>query len=118
MMLLDRGSRGATFFLNDFDLKLHLRLAEFLIDVIRVSGHSQLVFTSHNPALIDRSNLRREQIVFVNKHSDGSSELVALSDYEGLDENTDLQKAYLQGRFDAVPYIGDPHSVVEEIMEK
>ena len=118
LMLLKKSIEGASIFLDEFDLKLHLRLAEFLLDTVRASRGGQLVFTSHNPALIDTTKLRREQIVFVNKQSDGNSEFVPLSDYEGLGKNTDIQKAYLQGRFDAVPYIGDIYPVLADLIEK
>lgn len=107
LMMLDKITDKAAIFLDEFDLRLHLFLAEFLLDVVRDSRGAQLVFTSHNPALINPSALRREQIVFVTKDTHGNSEFIPLSDYEGLRADMDIQKAYLQGRFDGVPYIGD-----------
>lgn len=116
LALMRRVNAGASFFIDEFDLKMHLRLAEFILDVIRASRGMQLVFTSHNPYLMDTSRLRREQIVFVNKQMDGNSEFIPLSDFEGITYKTDIRKAYLQGRFDAVPYIGDIYPVVSEII--
>lgn len=107
---------GATFFLDEFDLKLHLRLAEFILDLIRATHCAQLVFTSHNPSLINNEKLRPEQIILVTKLPNGNSEFIPLSDYEGIRPQTDLQKAYLQGRFDAVPYIGQPVSLIEKFI--
>ena len=117
LMLLKKSMAGAAVFLDEFDLKLHLRLAEFILDVIRASSGAQLVFTSHNPLLIDMNKLRKEQIVFVNKQNDGNSEFIPLSDFE-IDKKTDILKAYLQGRFDAVPYVGNVYSVLSEIISK
>lgn len=114
LMLLEKASKRAAVFFDEFDLKLHLRLAEFILDVIRAYPGAQMVFTSHNPLLIDMDKLRREQIIFVSKQSDGNSEFVPLSDYE-LGRNTDILKAYLQGRFDAVPYIGNIHEILPEM---
>lgn len=74
-----------------------------------------MVFTSHNPLLIDKDSLRPEQIVFVTKQIDGNSEFVPVSDYEGVNSKTDLRKAYLQGRFDAVPYVGDARDVLADL---
>lgn len=116
MCILKSALTGATFFLDEFDLKLHLRLAEFILDLFRATRCAQLVFTSHNPSLINNEKLRPEQIILVTKLSDGNSEFVPLSDFEGLRPQTDLQKAYLQGRFDAVPYIGQPYSLIEKIL--
>ena len=118
LMMLKKSIEGATIFLDEFDLKLHLHLAEFLLDTIRASRGGQLVFTSHNPSLININKLRPEQIVFVNKQCDGNSEFVPLSDYEGIGKNTDIQKAYLQGRFDAVPYVGDIYPLLSELIKR
>ncbi|MDE5876816.1 MAG: ATP-binding protein [Muribaculaceae bacterium] len=107
LMMLDKVTEKAAIFFDEFDLRLHLFLAEFLLDVVRDSHGAQLVFTSHNPALINTSALRREQIVFVTKDKHGNSEFIPLSDYEGLRVDMNIQKAYLQGRFDGIPYIGN-----------
>lgn len=118
LLIVKNALTGATIFIDEFDLKLHLRLSEFILDVIRASHSGQLVFTSHNPNLINQEKLRPEQIVFVNKQQDGNSQFVPLSDYEGINVKTDIQKAYLQGRFDAVPYIGNPCDILENLMQK
>lgn len=109
--LLNMSHLDCTVFLDEFDLKLHLLLAHFVLDVVRESKGLQMVFTSHNPTLIDPTRLRPEQIVFVTKRSDGSSEFIPLSDYEGIEKIPDIMKAYLQGRFDGVPYIGNIKSL-------
>lgn len=117
MAILGRDTLGSTVFMDEFDLKLHLRLAEFLLDVVRSTRRSQLVFTSHNAHLINPEKLRREQIVFVNKQTDGNSEFTPLCDFTDVSAATDIQKAYLQGRFDAVPYIGDSHELLSIVKE-
>lgn len=106
LMLIDKAQSDTTIFFDEFDLKLHIRLAEFVLDVVASFGSSQIVFTSHNPALLNRERFRDEQIVFVTKLPKGGSEFVPLSDYKDVSKIKDLQKAYLQGRFDAVPYTG------------
>lgn len=114
--ILRKSIDGAAIFMDEFDLKLHLRLAEFLLDTVRASGKGQMVFTSHNPSLIDTSKLRPEQIVFVTKHEDGNSEFIPLSDYEGLKSSMNAREAYLQGRFDAVPYVGNIYPILAEFI--
>lgn len=118
LLLLKISEKGAAIFIDEFDLKLHLRLAEFLLDVIRASKRMQMVFTSHNVNLINQSKMLREQIVVVNKQPDGNSELVPLSDFEGIGKNTDIQKAYLQGRFDGVPYIENNYTALTHLLNK
>lgn len=111
LMLLEKATTDTTIFFDELDLKLHLRLSEFLLDAVVTLGKAQMVFTSHNPSLINRERFRYEQMVMVTKLPKGRSEFVPLSEYEGVSEIKDLQKAYLQGRFDAVPYIGDISSI-------
>lgn len=107
LMLIERAQSDTTIFFDEFDLKLHLKLSEFILDLVSMFGKAQLVFTSHNPSLLNRDRFRNEQIVFVTKLPNGSSEFVPLCDYEGVTKIKDLQKAYLQGRFDGVPYLGN-----------
>lgn len=116
MLILKKIKDGTAFFMDEFDLKLHLRLSEFIIKLIQASGRAQLVFTSHNPLLIDKACFRPEQIVFVNKQEDGNSEFTPLSDFEGSAKIEDPRKAYLQGRFDGVPYIGNVREFLSELL--
>lgn len=111
LMIIDKAQSNVTIFFDEFDLKLHLKLSEFILDIIASFGKAQLVFTSHNPSLLNREKLRDEQIIFVTKLNDGSSEFVPLCDYENTDKIKDLPKAYLQGRFDGIPYIGTVKSI-------
>ena len=108
--------RGTAFFLDEFDLKMHLKLAEFLLDFVRASKKSQLIFTSHNQALMNPRKLRREQIIIVTKDSTGKSEFVALSEFSGIDSKTDIQRSYLLGRYDGVPYIEVGIEKLSELM--
>ena len=66
-----------------------------------------MVFSTHNTHLLDMTRFRKDQIFFVNKRDDSSSDLYSLFDYNDFREKIDLEKAYLQGRFDAVPYINE-----------
>lgn len=121
ILLLENIHKGATLMLDEFDLKLHLRLSEFLIDIVQMANNAynaQLVFTSHNSNLINLKQLRKEQIVLVTKQEDGSSEFSALCDFEGVNDKMDLQKAYLLGRFDGIPYTGNAADLFETEAER
>ena len=107
--LLDVVRNKKGILMDEFDMGLHTRLADFILDLIHASDRSQLLFTSHNTNLIDVKRLRRDQIVFVNKSGHGATEVYSLYDFKDFRENMDAEKAYIQGRFDATPYVG--HSV-------
>ncbi|MBQ9283310.1 MAG: ATP-binding protein [Treponema sp.] len=112
IVLLDICKRGKTLVVDEFDLSLHTELAEFIINMVHASKGAQLLFTSHNTNLIDVKKFRRDQICFTNKRDDGSTEFYSLFDFKDFRENMDAEKGYLQGRFDAVPYVT---ASVEEI---
>ncbi|MDE7412920.1 MAG: ATP-binding protein [Muribaculaceae bacterium] len=118
LYILRSALSGAALFLDEFDLKMHLHLAEFVLDAIRATGKCQFLFTSHTSPLIDISKLRREQIIFVNKQTDGNTQLIPLYDYQGIRDNANIQKAYLMGRFDAIPYIGNIYSDLKELLSE
>ncbi len=98
-------------FLDEVETSLHTRLVEYLINLFHNSRSAQLIFTTHNTYLLDMTRFRKDQIFFVNKRDDGSSDLYSLFDYKDFREKMDLEKAYLQGRFDAVPYINEFESI-------
>ncbi len=93
--------------IDEIETSLHTKLVEYIIHLFHNSEAAQLIYTTHNTYLLDTNKLRKDQIYFVNKCSDGSSDLYSLFDYKDFRENMDLEKAYLQGRFDAIPYIDD-----------
>lgn len=107
LTVMDVVRNNKTMFLDEVETSLHTRLVEYLINLFHNSRSAQLVFTTHNTHLLDMSRFRKDQIFFVNKRDEGSSDLYSLFDYKDFREKMDLEKAYLQGRFDAVPYVNE-----------
>ena len=93
--------------IDEIDTSLHNKLVEYIIRMFHQSDSAQLIYTTHNTYLLDTDKLRKDQVYFVNKRQDGSSELYSLFDFKDFRENMDLEKAYMQGRFDAIPYIDE-----------
>lgn len=116
--LLDVVKNKKSIILDEFDMGLHTRLADFILDLIHASARSQLLFSSHNTNLIDVKRLRRDQIVFVNKSEDGATEAYSLYDFKDFRENMDAEKGYIQGRFDAVPYIDSSVDNIKQLLEE
>ncbi len=107
LAVMDVVRNNKVMFLDEVETSLHTRLVEYLINLFHNSRSAQLVFTTHNTHLLDMTRFRKDQIFFVNKRDDGSSDLYSLFDYKDFREKMDLEKAYLQGRFDAVPYVNE-----------
>ncbi len=115
--LLDVVKNKKGILMDEFDMGFHTRLADYILDLIHASERSQLLYSSHNTNLIDVKRLRRDQIVFVNKTELGATELYSLYDFKDFRENMDAEKAYIQGRFDAVPYVESSVSIIKALLE-
>ena len=116
LLLLDVCKTGKTLILDEFDASLHTELAQFILDMVNASKSAQFLFTSHNTNLLDIKKMRRDQILFTNKKEDGSTEVYSLFDFKDFRENMDVEKCYLQGRFDAIPYISSSISVIKNLL--
>lgn len=101
---------GGTIVVDEFGSSLHPVLTRHILELFKDetnSGGAQLIVNCHDLDLLDIDSMfRRDQIYFVNKdRRTGASELYSLSDFKGVRKDTDVKKAYLQGRFDAIPNI-------------
>ena len=104
--MIDIVRKGKVLLIDEIDTSLHTQLVEYIINLFNSSERAQLVYTSHNTHLLNTDFQRRDQVYFVNKREDGSSDLYSLYDFKDFRDTLDMEKAYLQGRFDAVPYLG------------
>ena len=98
-----------TLLMDGIDTNLHTHLVEYIINLFNRSNHAQLIYTAHNTHLLNTDFQRRDQVYFVNKRDDGCSELYSLYDFKDFRDNYDMEKAYLQGRFDAIPFLSIPN---------
>ena len=98
------------YFIDEIDRSMHPLLTRMLIETF-LKGHnkgkrSQLFFTTHEAALLDQSLLRRDEIWFIEKDGDQASHLTSLWEFK-VRPDASFQKWYLQGRFGAIPFLGD-----------
>ena len=54
----------------------------------------------------------------MNKKDDGSTEAYSLYDFKDFRDTMDAEKAYIQGRFDAVPYVDSAVSTLKRLLEE
>jgi AAA15 family ATPase/GTPase len=67
----------------------------------------QIIFTSHNPLLLDEKILRRDQIWLTDMSAgDRETRLCPLSDYKPYKNGT-LVQGYLIGRYGGIPFLTD-----------
>lgn len=109
LSMIDIIRNGRTLLIDEIDTSLHPRLVEYIINLFNNSDNAQLIYTTHNTHLLNTDFQRRDQVYFVNKREDGCSDLYSLYDFKDFRDTFDMEKAYLQGRFDAVPYLSRPN---------
>jgi len=107
LTVLDIVRNNKILLIDEIELSLHTNIVEFIIKLFHASNSAQLIFSTHNTKLLDLNKVRKDQIYFVNKKQDASTDLYSLYDYKDFRETMDVEKAYLQGRFDAVPFLDD-----------
>ena len=93
---------------DELETSLHPVLAAELLRLLfrltQSKSGSQLIFTTHNPLLLDMTLLRRDQVWFADKNQQGESFLYPLTDYKPRSDES-LMRGYLSGRYGAVPFI-------------
>jgi uncharacterized protein len=105
--VLDIVSNNKILLIDEIGTSLHTDIIEYIFNLFRAGKNAQLICTTHNTRFLNLTKFRKDQIYFVNKKEDASTDLYSLYDYSDFRDTMDLEKAYLQGRFDAVPFIND-----------
>ncbi|MBF0497332.1 MAG: ATP-binding protein [Deltaproteobacteria bacterium] len=102
--------KGYVLVVDELDTSFHPHLVRFLLSLIHNTAtnkaNGQLIFTTHDTSILDQEILRRDQIWFVEKDANNASRFYSLSDFHPR-KNEALAKGYLQGRYGALPYIGE-----------
>ncbi len=110
---IDAVRQGQVICVDELETHLHPSLAaellRFLFKITGTASQCQLLFTTHNPLLLDMTLLRRDQIWFADKNNEGESFLYPLTDYKPRADES-LVRGYLSGRYGAVPFI--PHGLM------
>ena len=108
MILWELKENETTVIVDEIDQSIHPHLLKtFLTKVLgeeRLKG--QLIFTTHESNLLDLSLLRQDEIWFAEKDGAGATQLYSLSDFKPR-HDLDIRKGYLQGRYGAIPFLGD-----------
>ena len=100
---------GQVLLLDEIDASLHPRLSARLIEIFQDpqtnTRGAQLVFTSHDTSLLN--GLNRDEVWLTEKAPGATTRLVGLAEFGGerVRRSLNLERAYLQGRFGAIPEV-------------
>jgi AAA15 family ATPase/GTPase len=105
-------NNGSLLFVDELNTKLHPLLVRNIIltfanPIININN-AQLVFTTHDTWQLSNNLLRRDEIWFTDKDSNGVSSLYSLADFvdDGgvkIRKDESYEKNYLLGKYGAIP---------------
>ena len=102
---------GGIFFIDEIDKNIHSMMLAKLIEIFNNpninKGGAQLIFNTHDTSILKSDILKRDEIWFVEKNEEGCSEVYPLTEFKAIREGFNYEKGYLEGRFGAIPYLGD-----------
>ncbi len=105
---------GSVLIVDELESSLHPLLALTILRLFNSPEinprHAQLLFTTHDTNLLGTTlgepPLRRDQVWFTEKDVTGKSCLYPLTDFKPR-QTENLERGYLQGRYGAIPFLGD-----------
>ncbi len=105
---LDIVSNGYTVCVDELEASMHPLIVRELLRLFFSATENQkgaqILFTTHNPLLLDATLLRRDQVWFTDKDADGEAHLYPLTDYSPR-KGESLVRGYMSGRYGAVPFV-------------
>lgn len=117
---------GGVLVVDELDASLHPLLTLAVTKLFNSrefnQNNAQLIFATHDTNLLYYGNYRRDQIYFVEKDTYGSSDMYSLVEYkeEGktIRKDRSFEKDYIEGRYGAIPFIGNLSNIETEWQEK
>lgn len=105
---------NAPIIIDEFDARFHPLLTKKIVELYNAQTNisSQLVFITHDTNLLSSELLRRDQIEFVEKDKYGASHLYSLVQFKGIRNNASFEKDYIQGKYGAIPFLGDFNKLI------
>lgn len=112
--------RNRVIFIDEIDRSLHTNLTRKFLEIffsLSNESSSQLIATTHDSNLLDLDLLRQDEIWFVERKKDHSSNIYSLNKYkERFDKK--IEKEYLIGRYGAIPLLNNINFLEEVIYDE
>lgn len=93
------------FVVDELERSLHPKLTEHFLELFMQAHEGermQLLFTTHEDTIMDQELFRRDEIWFIERDANNASSIYSLDRFkERYDKK--LSKAYLEGRYGAIP---------------
>lgn len=112
-LILEALEKGTILMIDELTDKLHPNLVQKFVELFNSKKknpkNAQLIFNTHDTNLLSADVLRRDQIWFTEKDRYGASSLYSLGNFKSdtVRKEDNYEKKYVEGRYGAIPYLGD-----------
>lgn len=117
---IDALENGCIVVIDELNNHLHPYMTKFLVEMFFNPNintkNAQLIFTTHETSILNQKLFRRDQVWFCEKYNK-ATQLYPLTDFKPRKESN-LEDAYLSGRFGALPFLSNIAKVFENQDEK
>ncbi len=104
-MISDLKNNEMTFFIDEIGRSLHPTLLKEIIKfVLELPTKGQFIFTTHESHILDLKLFRQDEIWFVEKNIQGSSNMYSLAEFKPRADK-DIRRGYLEGLYGAIPFL-------------
>lgn len=103
-MLINKEA-DTVYVVDELERSLHPKLTEHFLKLFMEAhkdDRTQLIFTTHEDTIMNQELFRRDEIWFVERDNSNSSKIYSLDRFEERYDKK-LNKAYLEGRYGAIP---------------
>lgn len=108
-LIYEQLNRQAFLCIDEIEASMHPNLMEYILSkfVNTQDNQSQLLVSTHyDPILKDIDDIfGKDSVWFTEKGKDGNSQLFSLVDFNGLNKLSSIHRAYMNGRFGALPNV-------------
>jgi uncharacterized protein len=119
--IIDALETGKIIVIDEIDRSLHPLLTQWIIGLFNNplvnKKNAQLIFNTHDVSLLESRLFRRDQIWFTEKENTGAAHLYSLLEFQPRKGEL-LGRGYLQGRYGAIPYLGNPSYLIEDTIDQ
>lgn len=104
-------NQNSVYVIDEMERSLHPNLFNRFIEILndyQKQSNIQVIFTTHESSIMKQDLFRRDQIWFVERNKDNDSRIYSLDTFnERFDKK--ISKAYLEGRYGAIPQFKSLH---------
>ncbi len=113
--IFDTLIEGGVIVIDELDAKLHPLMTVAITNLFNSPEinlkNAQLIFATHDTNLLSYGRFRRDQIFFVEKDHYEASDIYSLVEYKEdgskIRKDRSFEKDYINGRYGAIPFIGN-----------